>query len=42
MVRLAALDRELAAHQIFLAEKADQHRWDVILEIAHPYLNDNI
>jgi len=42
MVRLAALDRELAAHQIFLAEKADQRRWDAILEIAHPHLSDNI
>jgi hypothetical protein len=34
MRRMADLDRELAAHQIFLAGKSSEHYWETILEAA--------
>ena len=40
--RLVAIEQELAAHEIFLTEKADQQYWELILETAHPHLNGAI
>jgi hypothetical protein len=40
--RLVAIEQELATHEIFLSEKADQQYWDLILETAHPNLNSAI
>lgn len=42
MTRLADLDKELAAQELFLAEKAERHYWDVIMEDAYRYADEDI
>lgn len=42
MARLADLDKELAAHEVFLAEKAERHYWDVIMEDTYRYADEDI
>jgi len=41
-IRLTDLDRQMALHDIFLAEKADRQYWDTVVEVAHPWYNDPI